>query len=163
MEESVKDEILSMRLSGLSYKDIVAETGGKVSLDQCKRRLKGINPYPIQNSIREEFSEAWDERDEEWPLWIDDIVTGVSRLDWYGDKDGQIPLSTTSLINCFIWLDTFTLKGVCSILDCSERMGYHYLKACLICLPHLSKSLSDNNIRSMRYPKRQFVNQHSSW
>lgn len=163
MEDNLKEELVELRMSGLSFPEIVSHMERRVSLSKCKRLLNGIRPSPVQNNIREEFSEAWDERDEEWPLWIDDIVTGVSRLDWYGDKDGQIPLSTTSIINCFIWLDTFTPKGVCSILDCSERMGYHHLKACLICLPHLSKSLADNNIRSMHYPKRQFVNQHSSW
>lgn len=157
--QSVKEQALNLRLSGLTYPQIVSELEGSISLDQCKRMLKGVRPNPMLNTIKEQFTEEWDGRDypDTWPLWIDDIVTGVARLDWYGDKPNQIPLSTLKIINCFLWLDEFTTENIKELLDCSQWVATRYYRACKLCLPFMKRSLDDISIRTMRYPRKQVV------
>jgi hypothetical protein len=154
-----KQRAVELRLSGYTYTQIVEQLGGSVSLDQCKRLLKGIKPTPMKNTIKEQFVEEWYGRDykDTWPLWIDDIVTGVSRLDWYGDRDNQIPLSTMKIINCFLWLDDFTVGGVKELLECGDKMATRYYKACRLCLPFMKRSLDNEAIRTMKYPRKQIV------
>lgn len=131
-KQQLKDSAVQFRLDGYTHKEIVDLLDGRLSIDQLKRLLRGIKPKPLQNTIKEEFCYEWYGREDSdtWPVWIDDIVTGVARLDWYGDRDNQIPLSTTKIITCYIWLDEFTVEGIMSLLECSKRMAQHYLKAC---------------------------------
>lgn len=157
--QSVKEQALTLRLSGLTYPQIVLALDGGISLDQCKRILKGVRPNPMQNTIKEQFTEEWDGRDyqDTWPLWIDDIVTGIARLDWYGDRTNQIPLSTLKIINCYLWLDEFTIEGIKNLLACGDKQATRYYKACRLCLPFMKRSLDDISIRTMRYPRKQIV------
>ena len=164
-KEELKEEAISLRLSGLTYPEISSTLNGALSIDQCKRLLKGIKPLPMKNDIREAFSEEWYGREDSdtWPVWIDDIVTGVARLDWYGDKPNQIPLATTKIIKCYLWLDEFTVSGIAELLECSKRMAQHYLKACKLCLPFFKRSLDNPQILSMRYPRRSIVSEKQGY
>lgn len=122
---------------------------------------RGRKPNVLVNDIREDFCTEWFERDEPaiWPLWIDDIVSGVARLDWYGEREQQIPLSTVSIILCFTTLDEITTDAVMTLLGLKERMARKYAAACRLCYPFLKRSLASHNIKTMRYPQISIVSE----
>lgn len=157
MKTKNKDLAIALRQQGKTYKEISEASG--YSIDWCKKNLK--DQYSgLVNDIKTEFSYIWHNRDDTmWPLWIDDIVSGVARLDWYGDREQQIPLSTTKIIRCFCWLDIINIDSVMKLLDMNKRMAQHYLKACQLCYPWFKKSLEDNKIKSKKYPHWSIVSE----
>lgn len=120
---------------------------------------RGRKPNYLHNDIQEDICDAWFGRDDPdtWPLWIDDIVSGVARLDWYGDRQKQIPLSTTSIIRCFLCLDEISTQTVADLLGVQKRQAERYSKACRLCYPYLKRSLEDISIRTMKYPRSSIV------
>lgn len=123
--------------------------------------MRGRKPSILTNDIRKDFCEEWFGRDEPkvWPLWIDDIVSGVARLDWYGEREQQIPLSTSSIIQCFVSLDEISTKSVMELLDLKERMARKYSAACRICYPFLKRSLESEAIKNIKYPQVSIVSE----
>lgn len=158
-KNELKQAALILREKGLTYSEISSALCGAFSVDQCKKYLKGIKPKPLQNSIREQFIEHWYGREDTdvWPVWVDDIVSGVARLDWYGDRESQIPLATGKIIKCYLWLDEFTVENIMELLEAGKRMAQRYLKACQLCYRFFERSLSDFRIHSMRYPRNSIV------
>lgn len=155
----LKEKALELRKSGLTYSEISSALNGAFSVDQCKKLLKGIKAAPMQNGIRELFTEEWYGRTDSdiWPLWVDDIVSGVARLDWYGNRDGQIPLATGKIIQCYLWLDEFSEPAVMELLETSKKMAQYYIKACKACYPFFKRSLEGRETLSVRYPRRSLV------
>ena len=123
--------------------------------------MRGRKPNILINDIRKDFCEEWFGRDEPkvWPLWIDDIVSGVARLDWYGEREQQIPLSTSSIIQCFVSLDEISTKSVMELLELGKRQAERYTKACRLCYPSLKRSLDSEQIKKMRYPQISIVSE----
>ena len=121
--------------------------------------MRGRKPNVLVNDIRQEFCEEWFGRDEPnvWPLWIDDIVSGIARLDWYGEREQQIPLSTYSIIQCFIHLDEISTQTVMELLGLKERMARKYASACRLAYPFLKRSLASEQIKNTRYPQTSIV------
>lgn len=120
---------------------------------------RGRKPIVLVNDIKDEFCECWYGRDEPdtWPVWIDDIVSGVARLDWYGDKPNQIPLATTHIIKCFLFLDEISTESVIELLEIKKSQASLYVKACTLSYRFLKKSLEDKAITSMKYPRQSIV------
>lgn len=120
---------------------------------------RGRKPTLLINNIRDRFCEEWFGRPERdvWPLWLDDIVSGVARLDWYGDKDNQIPLSTLNIINCFVFLDEITTDTVMNLLNIKKSQAKLYVKACCLCYPFFSRCLDDEETLRTRYPRKSIV------
>lgn len=120
---------------------------------------RGRKPNVLLNDIREDFCEEWFGRDDPntWPLWIDDIVSGIARLDWYGEREQQIPLSTSSIIQCFIHLDQISTENVMKLLGLKERMARKYASACRLVYPFLKRSLASEQIKKTRYPQVSIV------
>lgn len=158
-KEELKQEAIRLRQSGLTYIEISSTLNGAFSVDQCKKLLKGIKAIPMQNDIREMFTDEWYGRidSDTWPVWVDDIVSGVARLDWYGDRDGQIPLSTSKIIQCYLWLDELREEDVMLLLETSKKMAQYYIKACKLCYPFFKRSLESRQVLSMRYPRQSIV------
>lgn len=121
--------------------------------------MRGRKPNVLVNDIRQEFCEEWFGRDEHsiWPLWIDDIVSGIARLDWYGEREQQIPLSTYSIIQCFIHLDEISTQTVMELLGLKERMARKYASASRLAYPFLKRSLASEQIKNTRYPQTSIV------
>lgn len=155
----LREQALELRASGLTYSEISSALNGAFSVDQCKKLLKGIKAAPMRNGIRELFADEWYGRVDSdiWPLWVDDIVSGIARLDWYGNKDGQIPLATGKIIQCYLWLDEFSEAAVMELLETSKRMAQYYIRACKVCYPFFKRSLESKDTLSMRYPRRSIV------
>ena len=120
---------------------------------------RGRKPNVLVNDLKQEFCEEWFGRDDPsvWPLWIDDIVSGVARLDWYGGREQQIPLSTSSIIQCFIHLDEISTQSVVELLGLKERMARKYASACRLAYPFLKRSLASEQIKKTSYPQVSIV------
>ena len=120
---------------------------------------RGRKPNILKNNIRKEFCEEWFGRDEPntWPLWIDDIVSGIARLDWYGEREQQIPLSTSSIIQCLVHLDEISTETVMELLELKQRMARKYAAACRLCYPFLKRSLESEQVKKTRYPQISIV------
>lgn len=120
---------------------------------------RGRKPIVLVNDIREQICEHWYGRDEPdtWPVWIDDIVSGVARLDWYGDKPNQIPLATTHIIKCFLFLDEISTENVMELLKFKKSQAKLYVKACTLCYRFLKRSLEDKEVLNLKYPRQSIV------
>lgn len=120
---------------------------------------RGRKPIVLINNIKEEFCELWFGRDDFniWPLWIDDILSGVTRLDWYGEREQQVPLSMSKLIKIFTTLDEISTATVVELLGVSNRMASKYAQAARIAYPLLKKSIDNPSIQSVRYPQVSIV------
>jgi len=119
----------------------------------------GRKPIVLFNDIKTDFCEQWYGKDEPdtWPVWIDDIVSGVARLDWYGDKSNQIPLSTLNIIKCFLFLKEISTESVMELLEMKKSQAKLYVKACTLCYRFLKRSLEDKEILRMKYPRQSIV------
>lgn len=122
---------------------------------------RGRKPILLLNDIREEFWEEWSNKEDPdtWPLWIDDIVSGVARLDWYSMREHQIPLSTTNIIRCFSTLEQISTASVMELLNIGKSQASLYVKACTLCYPFFKRSLSSPDVRSMRYRRQSIVSE----
>lgn len=120
---------------------------------------RGRKPNILVNDIREQFTEEWWGREDldMWPLWLDDIVSGVARLDWYGDRPNQIPLATTNIIKCFVFLDEISTENIMKLLEYKKSQAKLYLKACQLCYPFFKRSLSDKTVLNTRYGRTSIV------
>lgn len=118
------------------------------------KRKPGRPKKVVVNIHREDISDAWWGRDEKaiWPLWLDDIVSGVARLDWYGRKENQIPLSTVNMIKCLSILDEITVESVMGLLELKKSQAKLYVTACALCLPYIEGSLGDSASKRLKYP-----------
>lgn len=120
---------------------------------------RGRKPIVLLNDIREEICGHWYGRDEPdtWPVWIDDIVSGVARLDWYGDKPNQIPLATTHIIKCFLFLNEISTDTVIELLEIKKSQASLYVKACTLSYRFLKRSLEDKEVLRVKYPRQSIV------
>ena len=113
------------------------------------------------NDIKEEFCNEWYGKEDPatWPLWIDDIVSGIARLDWYGDRQQQIPLATTSIVRCFTSLKEISTENVMELLEVKKSMASLYVKACKLCYPHFKRCLENQDILRMKYPRQSITSE----
>lgn len=120
---------------------------------------RGRKPIVLVNDIKRDFCEHWYGRDEPdtWPVWIDDIVSGIARLDWYGDKPNQIPMSTTNIIKCFLFLSEVSTESVMELLEIKKSQSKLYVKACTLCYRFLKRSLEDKETLRVKYPRQSIV------
>lgn len=116
-------------------------------------------PTILQNTRIEDIREDWYGREHKgvWPLWLDDIVSGICRLDWYGEREQQVPLSTAKLIRILTELEEISSENVSQLLKTGVRMARKYAQAARIAYPLIVKSLDTPSIRSMRYPHRSLA------
>lgn len=120
---------------------------------------RGRKPIILVNDIKERFTEEWWGREDldMWPLWIDDVVSGVARLDWYGDRPNQIPLATTNIIKCFVFLDEISTENIMKLLEYKKSQAKLYLKACQLCYPFFKRSLENKETLNTRYRRESIV------
>lgn len=87
---------------------------------------------------------------EEWPLWVDDVLVGIARLDWYAQEDDQVPLSAKKMLKIFSGLDIISVESVSHLLRTGKRQAMRYYKACAMAHQKLIDGYCDGGIQ---YPE----------
>lgn len=112
----------------------------------------GPRPASFLNCIQPEMTDIVYDDEDNWPLWLDDAVSGVARLDWYGEREGQKALSTRKIVLCFALLETVNTSTISHLLKVEKRQAARYYKACELLHERLVDNFCDTSIKSMRYP-----------
>lgn len=88
-----------------------------------------------------------------YPRWADDILSGITRADWYGLRDEQIPLSSRKLLEVLGHLEEITTQDVQLLLRLNERHAQRYVQAARMCIPHLLRSVPKSVLaEEVNYP-----------
>lgn len=90
---------------------------------------------------------------EEWPLWVDDVLAGVTRLDWYDQDEDQMPLSMSKMLKIFCSLDIISTETVSHLLQVGQRQARRYFKACHIAHQKLIDGYCEVGVESLTYPE----------
>lgn len=90
---------------------------------------------------------------EEWPLWVDDVLAGITRLDWYDQEEDQMPLSMAKMLKIFSSLDIISTETVSHFLQVGERQARRYYKACAMAHQKLIDGYCDESVESLTYPE----------
>lgn len=122
------------------------------SLYNFNPKKAGRKPASFCNLIQPEIQQIRYMDEDAWPLWVDDAVSGVSRLDWYGPKETQRPLSTKNIMQCFACLDEINASTISHLLNVAERQAQRYMKACELLHDRLVDNYCNDDIRLMKYP-----------
>lgn len=122
------------------------------SLYNFKPSEAGRKPASFCNCILPEIQEIRYIDEESWPLWVDDALSGVARLDWYRVGERSVPLSKASILKCFACLEEINASTISHLLNIGERQAQRYMKACQALHERLVDNFCDDGIRSMRYP-----------
>ena len=106
---------------------------------------------PVFQDLRLELFE-FEEDGNTWPLWIDDVFAGVSRLDWYRQSERSVPLSTKSLKSIFESLEYIDSASVADLLNIGERQARRYMQAATLCHKYLLTGYNNSDILNRKYP-----------
>lgn len=90
---------------------------------------------------------------EEWPLWVDDVLAGICRLDWYAQDDDQMPLAMGKMLKIFSSLDIISTEKVSHFLQVGERQARRYFKACQMAHEKLIDGYCETSVNSLTYPE----------
>lgn len=118
-----------------------------------KETKAGRKPAFFFNCIQPEISALMYHDDDSWPLWVDDVVSGVARLDWYRSGSRSVPLSRRDILKCFANLDRIDASTISHLLGIGERQAQRYLKACELCHQRLIDNYCNDEVRCMHYPR----------
>jgi len=113
----------------------------------------GRKPLSIANAVQPEMLEVLYAGEDSWPLWVDDICSGVARLDWYRQGERSVPLSKKKIVQCFAMLDVIDSYGISHLLRVGERQAQRYLKACELLHWRLIDGYCTPEVHSLHYPE----------
>jgi hypothetical protein len=68
---------------------------------------------------------------------VEDILVGISRLNWYRSVGASTPLSVKKLIYLFKELSVFSVKSISDSLEVGVKQGERYFKACSLVSSYL--------------------------
>lgn len=140
---------LEERVSGNADKLIAKVTR---SLYTFSNTSIGRSPPFLYNCVQPEMSEVLYSEEDNWPLWVDDIVSGVARLDWYGEREDQVPLSKKKIVQCFALLELINASTISHLLRVGKRQAQRYYKACELLHQRLIDGYCDDDVHSLHYP-----------
>lgn len=130
------DEMIS-RNKKEEYKPKPANTKGKRRKIVLNRAINIMQEYRVG-----------DQTGCYWPLFIDDVIVGVSRLDFGHSRQ----LSTGKIRFLLESFPILTADLIMYHLDIGDRFARDYLSACKIAIKYLVAGYKDIEIRGMRYP-----------
>lgn len=117
---------------------------------------RGRKPKQLHNKLLPVFQdlrlELFEDDGNTWPLWIDDVLSGVSRLDWYRQGERSVPLSTGNLKTIFESLEYTDSISIADLLSLGERQARRYMQASILCYKYLLVGYTNLDVRSMKYP-----------
>lgn len=142
---------LDKRISANAEK-LIRSNERKLMKPRCDT-TPGTKPLVIQNYIQAEMLEVLHGGEDNWPLWVDDVVQGIARLDWYRQGERSIPLSGKKIVQCFAYLETIDAYQVSHLLHIAERQARRYVKACQLAHDRLVNGFCDDSVSCLRYPE----------
>lgn len=115
----------------------------------------GPKPQVICNCVQPEMLDVLHAGEDYWPLWVDDVLSGIARLDWYSVKPSRrdAPLSVRNILKCFAYLDNIDVYGISHLLHLGKRQAQVYMKACELAHKFLIDGFCDDSVRSLHYPE----------
>lgn len=117
---------------------LVAERPKKRVVSIAPAVARGRKPQALKNPF---YLRVMQDAEQAYPRWADDILSGIARVDWYGFRDKQIPLSSRKLLETLGHLEEITTQAVQLLLHLNERHAQRYAQAARMCIPHLLRSL----------------------
>lgn len=75
---------------------------------------------------------------------VSDIVAGVCRLDHYGQKHRNTPLSQNRVYNILKSMEIINTREVMAMCGFGERQARYYVKACEIIIPKLEDHFEEH-------------------
>lgn len=135
--------------------DKLVNSAKKVVRKESKE-TRGRKPKQLHNKLLPVFQdlrlELFEDDGNTWPLWIDDVFAGVSRLDWYRQSERSVPLSTGSLKTIFESLEYIDSILIADLLSIGERQARRYMQASTLCYKYLDIGYKDDKIKGLKYP-----------
>lgn len=116
-------------------------------------KTTGPKPVVLHNCIQPEMLDVLHAGEDYWPLWVDDVLSGISRLDWYRPDERSTPLSVKNIIKCFAYLDTISIFSISHLLCIGGKHARRYMKACELAHEKLVDGYCDDRVRSLHYPE----------
>lgn len=135
----------------------------KASLESKAKQMRGRKPKTLFNPLAGFYSHYRFQSSTDlyngYPLWLDDVLQGISRLDWYRPGERSIPLSVKSLLRILDALPVISTDNIAALLLVEERQARRYLKAVELAMPFLLKGIPD----SLRSYLKAAANDEEGW
>lgn len=112
----------------------------------------GRKPSFFVNIVAPECRDVLYAGEGNWPLWADDVLAGVSRLEWRNNGGREIPLASKKILQCLAELETIDVYTISHLIRVDERSAQRYYKACELAHKFLVDGYCDDEVRCMRYP-----------
>lgn len=128
---------------------VIARTVRSLVLPR-KAKARGPKPLSFVNTILPECLDVLYAGEENWPLWADDILAGVSRLDWRNQSHREVPLSTRKILQCLAHLETIDIFSISHLLHVDEWSAGRYYRACELAQTHMIRSFCEEH---KKYPE----------
>lgn len=112
----------------------------------AKTTTRGRKPRAIDNplfGVLTAYTKATEELYHGYPLWLDDVLNGVARLDWYRTTGRSIPLSVKRLTRILDSLPTISTASITTLLLLEERQARRYMTAIELAMPYLLKGMPE--------------------
>lgn len=74
--------------------------------------------------------------------WVDDIITGVARLDHQQTEKRPVPLSVSRLYNILQCIELINTRELMKMLAVDKRQAQKYMKACQLIITAIERHLS---------------------
>lgn len=116
------------------------------TLAPVRKARTGRKPSSFVNTILPECLDVLYAGEDNWPLWADDILAGIARLDWYREGDRSIPLSALKILKCLAHLETIDSYSISHLLHIGERQAQRYYTACELAQKHMIDSFCRDHI-----------------
>ncbi|UPW35822.1 hypothetical protein QE320_gp020 [Pseudomonas phage EM] len=114
---------------------------------------RGRKPSFFFNAVQPEMYEVMVELDGDYPLWVDDVLQGVARLDWYRPEERSIPLSAKKLLTIFASLSNINPHTISHLLRVEARQAGRYYRAAEFAHGRLIEGFCKDDLRCMKYPE----------
>lgn len=121
------------------------ERCSRLSAAAAKTTTRGRKPRSIDNPLFGVVSllSNTDGPHHGYPLWIDDVLQGIARLNWYRPIGHSIPLSVKRLARILYSLPTISTASITTLLLLEERQARRYMTAIELAMPHLIRGMPE--------------------
>lgn len=150
-----KEELKTLEQRIARNADKLVSSAKKVVRKESKE-TRGRKPKQLHNKLLPVFQdlrlELFEDDGNTWPLWVDDVFAGVSRLDWYRKAERSVPLSTGSLKTTFESLEYIDSSSIAELLFIGERQARRYMQASTLCYKYLLAGYNNPSTLNRKYP-----------